>query len=180
MNPLVEIYEKTHSFQQVMNHTAMPAYKVHIILARAGVLRIQDKIRYGTKAQRLGGQAEKLFAKLVPGAVDVNEFYRRNNPVYDFMYGKMTIDVKYSSLGIHKNREVWWVNVKGGQDLTVAFLESQRKSGLKAPYILLIPSGFVTVKRNATIGRNTPLFKDFTVPASQLKDAIHDYSQLYK
>lgn len=180
MNKLVEIYEQTHSFSEVMHHTAMPAYKVHIILAKAGVLRIQDKIKYGTKAQRLGGQAEKLFAQLVPGAVDVNEYYRRNNPVYDFMYGKMTIDVKYSSILNSKKADTWCISLKGGQDITVAFLESQRKRGLENPYVLIVPACFATVKKTTSICRNSPLFKDFTVTPEQLKDAIYDYSQLYQ
>lgn len=41
-----------------------------------------------------GATAEFKFKQLVPNAVDMNEDYKENNPVFDFVVNEKTIDVK--------------------------------------------------------------------------------------
>ena len=79
----------------------------HIRLLRSKVLKIEDKILYGSRNQIRGAKAEKLFKKLVPNSISANDFIRKNNPVFDFMVGNLTIDIKYSSLFTNRNDGEW-------------------------------------------------------------------------
>src|SRR3712207_8523079 len=62
-----------------------------------------------------------------------------------------SIDVKYSSIRPHTATICWCARVSGQQDITVIFLEKERGTELKDPYILLIPRGFVNVKNTLHI-----------------------------
>jgi len=52
---MVDLYLKNNDFYEVKQKSGLPPYLVHIILTQAGVLKIQDKIKYGNKPQKLGG-----------------------------------------------------------------------------------------------------------------------------
>ena len=94
---IVDIYRETGDFHHSVKESGLSPLMAHIKLMKAGVLKIQDKIKYGSESARLGGKAEEYFQKLVPGAVDANKYWQVNNPKYDFMYKNITIDVKFSS-----------------------------------------------------------------------------------
>ena len=179
---MVDLYIETNDFHEVKRQSGLPPYLVHIILTQAGVLKIQDKIQYGNKSQKLGGEAEALFQKLVPKAIDANRQFKKNNPVYDFVYRNLTIDVKYSSARINKRYQTgtisWSVRAQGNQDIIVAFLEREKGSELNEPYILLIPMNFIDVKEHLMISKSGVWFNEFQVKADDLEMILDSYADL--
>lgn len=179
---MIDLYVETNDFHEVKRQSGLPPYLVHIILTQAGVLKIQDKIQYGNKPQKLGGEAEALFQKLVPEAIDANRQFQKNNPVYDFVYRKLTIDVKYSSARKDKRYKTdkihWHIRVGGDQDIIVAFLEREKGSELNEPYVLLIHKDFIDVKRDLHISKAGHWFKEFQIKADKLEMVLDGYADL--
>ena len=63
---IIDFYvENGCNFPLTQNETQLPAFRLQILLAKAGVLKIQDKINYGSKAQKLGGLAEYTKAVIL-------------------------------------------------------------------------------------------------------------------
>lgn len=177
---IVDIYLETGNFQTAVRQSGLPVHIAHMKLLKSGVLKIQDKIQYGSRAAKLGGLAEELFQKYVPNAVDANKYFEKNNPVYDFMFGNLTIDVKYSSL--HKGRgnggDYWGIRVTGDQDFICAFLESEKNKELDNPKILLIPMAFITTSSKQHISQNSYLIKEFSIEPEELQPLLKQYSEL--
>ncbi|OTO02217.1 hypothetical protein [Enterococcus sp. 5B3_DIV0040] len=173
--------DNDYDFVLTQNETRMPAFRLQILLAKAGVLKIQDKINYGTKAQKLGGLAEQRFHELVPKAIDANKLFKKNYPGYDFVVGNLTIDVKFSSIYSRKNTEYeyWGVKTSGCQDCLVVFLERNAGDEMNDPYILFIPMSFIDEgQRNIHISRNGVWLKEFAVYPDELARIIDDYAEL--
>ncbi|MCI7344382.1 MAG: hypothetical protein MSH33_10605 [Fusobacterium necrophorum] len=180
---IVDIYKECGDFHEAVRRSGLRPLQAHIKLMKKGVLKIQDKIKYGTKACALGGKAEELFQKLVPEAVDANKYWKKNNPVYDFMYKGLTIDIKYSScvdVGVKKKVKRWKIRVSGGQDITVAFLEKDEGFELEDCHILFIPNAFCNQKETVDIYEGSAFFKEFKVEFSELKDFLKEYVQATK
>lgn len=179
---MIDLYVETNDFHEVKRQSGLPPYLVHIILTQAGVLKIQDKIKYGNKPQKLGGEAEALFQKLVPEAIDANRQFQKNNPVYDFVYRNLTIDIKYSSAHTRKAYQTdtisWQLRAQGNQDIIVAFLEREKGAELNEPYILLIPMNFVDVKKDLHISKSGVWFNEFQVKADDLEMILDSYADL--
>lgn len=175
---IVDLYLEHGDFRTAARLSGLPMHIAHIKLRKAGVLKIADKIRFGSKGAKLGGQAEQLFQQLVPDAIDANALFRKNNPVYDFVFKNMTIDVKFSSRhASKKNSNHWSVRSKGEQDFIVAFLESEAGKGVENPYCLLIPMDFVDVKQ-MYISPSGVWFKEFQVEPEELRGILEDYAEL--
>ncbi len=180
---IVEIYKECGNFHQAVKESGLPTLVAHVRLLSSGVLKIQDKIKYGSESARLGGKAEELFQKLVPKAVDANKYWQQNNPKYDFMYKNMTIDVKFSScLKNNKNSNArnWTARCNGTANLYVIFLENEnntdKEKKLENPYILLIPSGFLNVQQKKHFTKNSVFFKDFQVKKEELNAILDEYA----
>lgn len=118
-----------------------------------------------------------MFQTLVPDAVDANALFKKNNPVYDFVFKNMTIDVKYSSLYSGGKSYHWGIRCKGEQDFIVAFLEREQGTGIDSPYCLLIPMDFVDVKQ-MHISPSGSWFKEFQVELEELRGILNDYAEL--
>ena len=183
---IIDLYVETGDYNLVQQKSKLPPLRLKILLAKAGVMSIQDKIRYGTKGQKLGGMAEELFQKLVPEATDVNTLYRRNNPDFDFIYGNYTIDIKYSSMYLEKRYKTeeknhhWSVKCGGNQDAIVAFLERERGKGLDNPYILFIPMSFIGEgQKSLHISESNPYFTDCLVEPEELAPYIKEYAEMF-
>ena len=178
---IVDIYLECGNFHEAVKQSGLPVHVAHLKLLKRGVLKIQDKINYGSNSAKLGGKAEELFQQLVPEAIDANKYFQKNNPVYDFCYKSLFIDVKYSSLRQRNGRgstKHWAVRVSGEQDFTVAFLERSEGAELDNPYILLIPNAFIDVGDSLHISKTGHWFKDFVVDAEQLRETLREYSDL--
>lgn len=182
---IVEIYKECGNFHQAVKESGLPALVAHVKLLSSGVLKIQDKIKYGSESARLGGKAEELFQKLVPEAVDANKYWQRNNPKYDFMYKNMTIDIKFSSCyKSRKNKESnarhWTARCNVTANLYVIFLENEKNTDeekkLENPYILLIPNGFLHIKKNKHFTKSSVFFTDFQVKKENLKEMLDEYA----
>ncbi len=180
MGQVTDIYQKTHDFMECVRQTGLPAFRVHIILAHAGMLSIHDKVNYGTGRQRMGGKAEEYFQKLMPEAVDQNRYYRFNNPDFDFVYRGITIDIKYG--GISKaakpGKPTWHIRLSGKQEITIAFLERAPGTKLDNPYCLFIPHAFVRVKSNAAITKTHPLWTGCRIECGDLKKVMDEYADI--
>lgn len=177
---IVEIYLECGDFHQAVQESGLPVYIAHVRLLKSGVLKIQDKINYGSRAARLGGMAEELFQKYVPGAIDANTNFQKNNPIYDFYFKNVTVDVKYSSLMYRSKSKQWTIRVKGKQDFICAFLESEKESELKNPYVLLIPMAFFSQKNTVTITEVGKYFQEFQIAPENLEETLESYVALRK
>ena len=159
---IVDLYLEHGDFRTAVRLSGLPMHIAHIKLRKAGVLKITDKIQFGSKGAKLGGQAEQLFQTLVPDAVD---------------FKNMTIDVKYSSLYSGGNTNYWRIRCKGKQDFIVAFLEREQSTGIDNPYCLLLPMDFVDMKY-MHISPNGSWFKEFQVEPEELRGILNDYAEL--
>lgn len=182
---IVEIYKECGNFHQAVKESGLPTLVAHIKLLSSGVLKIQDKIKYGSESARLGGKAEEYFQKLVPAAVDANKYWQVNNPKYDFMYKNITIDVKFSSCyRSRRSKESkarhWTARCSGSADLYVIFLENEKNKNkedkLENSYILLIPNGFLHTKENKHFTKGSAFFTDFQVKKEELNTMLDEYA----
>lgn len=178
MADIVDLYLEHGDFKTAVRLSGLPVHVAHLKLLKSGALQIQDKIRYGNKAAKLGGEAEALFQKLVPTAVDANRYFKKNHPVYDFMYGNLTIDVKYSSSRRQSSHVFWKVRVSGDQDFIVAFLEREAGQGLNNPIILLLPMSFIENASSLHISKGGPWIKEFQIEPEELEETLRGYSEL--
>ena len=182
---IVEIYKECGNFHQAVKESGLPALVAHVKLLSSGVLKIQDKIKYGSESAKLGGKAEELFQKLVPEAVDANKYWQQNNPKYDFMYKNMTIDVKFSSYlksrkNENSNARYWAARCNGSANLYVIFLENEKNidedKKLENPYILLIPNGFLNTRQKKHFTKGSVFFTDFQVKKDELNTMLDEYA----
>ena len=105
MEKIIEIYMECGDFYESVRKSGLPILTAHKILLRSGILKIQDKIKYGSEAGKKGGEAEEYFQKLVPEAIDANKYWKKNNPIFDFNFKGLNIDVKYSSITVRSEKK---------------------------------------------------------------------------
>ncbi|MBO4108824.1 hypothetical protein J5583_01305 [Streptococcus suis] len=182
MIDIVEIYLECGDFYEAVQRSGLPTHLAHLQLIKSGCLKIQDKIDYGSRTAKLGGMAEALFQKYVPEATDANKYFKKNNPVYDFWFQGLTIDVKYSSLHQKKNGNSyhWQVRTKGTQDIIVAFLERESGKELENPIILLLPMQFIDKKIELHISPSGRWFNAFQVQPEELQPLLREYASVLK
>lgn len=171
---IVDIYLECGDFSKAVKMSGMPTLAAHVALLRSGVLKIQDKINYGSAAAKMGGKAEELFQRLVPEAVDANKYWKKNNPVFDFDYRNLKIDVKYSSRhSTHKSQD-WSFRTKGNPNFFCVFLDKGKD--LADYFLLLIPRAFVPLQGALAITEKSPYFTDFRVSPGELKKTLDMYA----
>lgn len=182
MTDIVDLYLQTGDFHKAVKESGLPTHIAHLKLIKSGCLKIQDKIQYGSRTAKLGGMAEALFQQYVPEATDANKYFQKNNPVYDFWFDGLTIDVKYSSCHHKKDTQsiYWHFRTKGSQDFIVAFLEKESGLELQDPIILLVPMQFVSDKKELHISQSGPWFNEFQVEAEELQCLLKEYAVLRK
>jgi len=173
MASVVDIYNETGDFYETCSRSGLSALICHITLAKAGILKINDKINFGTKAQRLGGLAERKFQELVPSAIDANRLWKQNNPGADFCVSGLMIDVKYSSL---IDGKYWKIDIGHKKpNFYCVFCEKENSVELNNCYLLLIPSCFIDAAEILHISRKGVWFTDFQVDAKDLSDILQSY-----
>lgn len=104
--------------------------------------------RYAIKRGSLGLSAERKFKEFVPDAVDANEELRECNPVYDFVVGDYTVDVKEATPLEDKRTkggsEYFLTRISNSDeraDFYCLFLCYDKESRLEGDYsVLLIPN----------------------------------------
>lgn len=176
MEKIVEIYMECGNFYEAVRKSGLPILAAHKILLRSGLLKIQDKVRYGSAGGKVGGEAEELFQKLIPEAIDANKFWKKNNPIFDFNYKGLNIDIKYSSIRERGKTNIsWCVRAAGEQDLTVCFLESKAGKKLKDAYILILHKQFISQKGTVWISKTGDYFTMFQVKKKDLKKELDEY-----
>lgn len=174
---IVDLYLELGDFKQAVRESGLPVHIAHIRLLRSGALKVQDKVKYGSESAKLGGEAEELFQKYVPDAVDANKYFKKNHPVYDFRFDNLTIDVKYSSYRTNKASHYWMCRSKGEQDFVCIFLEREIDKKLEDPYVLLIPHTFID-QDYIHISKSGSWFRDFKVEPEEIQPLLRDYSEL--
>lgn len=176
---LLEFYRKSGNFYETCKVSNLPARIVHFKLLKAGILKINDKIQYGNKFAKFGAEAEQLFQKLVPGAIDANRCWRLNNPVFDFDYKGLKIEIKYSSKRNRGNCNAhWYFSLKEKCDLTVAFLEAEKGKRLSSYHILIVPHG-LKATGSMYITEGSEKFRDFNVGIDELVDVLDEYVEVF-
>ena len=183
---IIDAYLKTNNFQKACQMSGLSPLLAHLALAKAGLLKIQDKIDYGTDSQRLGGEAEKRFQELFPEAIDANAMWKRNNPVFDFNLWGLTIDVKFSSFRKDKRynkRTYWGFNGQskraGKPDFYFVFLENDDElNGMENPYLIIVPSIMVHQKSSVNITRSSHYFTDFQVEPNEARKILRGYAEM--
>ena len=105
IDEIIGYYQETGNFMKTAAKFKMNKRILHLTLAKARVLKINDKIDYGSTNVRFGGLAEKKFSEIFPEAISINDYWVRNHPDYDFNLKKLRIDVKYSSIHIKKKKK---------------------------------------------------------------------------
>lgn len=174
---IVDIYLRTKDFQRAVKESGLPALVAHIKLLESGVVTIKDRIDYCSESVRRGAEAEKMFQEIVTKAVDANRIIKMNNPIFDFMYGDLTIDIKYSSLHEKKSQRFWEFRPTKS-DILVAFLESEQGTELKYPYILIIPHSLLRTKSTIHIAKGSKIFFDFVVQRENVEEVLQLYERL--
>ena len=86
---IIGYYQETGNFMKTAAKFKMNKRILHLTLAKARVLKINDKIDYGSTNIRLGGLAEKKFNEIFPEAISTNDYWVRNHPDYDFDLKKL-------------------------------------------------------------------------------------------
>jgi hypothetical protein F3_00947 len=161
-------------------------YQGYIIAQKHKVLRLHDAIVQNSSGSCIGTIGEELFAKLIPEAVDVNLNISMHNPNYDFLLGKLRIDVKTSS---------GFSSQKGGSsfvyrfrcqnkfdcDVFVLFVkpdpEADQFDSAAYTHCLVIPSIFlfgnrqVELNARALKGQKTA-WSEFLMPIEKLAETI--------
>lgn len=103
--------------------------------------------RQGVNAQ--GASGEEEFKRLVPYAVDMNGQYQANNPVFDFLVGETTVDVKTGKLRRHPRSNSGWYEFKIlSQELPdfyafFALKDSEKPLSAGNYHLFLIPSAVI-------------------------------------
>ncbi len=172
---VVELYLEHGDFERAIKESGLSAISAHIKLINSGVITLKDKVRYSSRNGKLGAEAELLFQKIVPKAVNYNTVVKKNNPVFDFKYGDLTIDVKYSSVHKRGNHSFWNVRPSNA-DMLVVFLEEKIGSGLKNSEILVIPQAFIGTTKNLHITRNKELYAYCLVKQEELEEILAEYN----
>lgn len=175
---VVEIYRECGDFYETVRRSGLPLRVVHFKLLKSGILKIQDKIRYGNQGGRMGGMAEELFQKLVPEAIDANKYWKVNNNDFDFMYKDLKIDVKYSSCfkKTEESSNFWSFRVNRDCDLIVAFLEKEKGKELKEYYIALAPVGIIKTDVKCFLREFSDEFYNFVIDNDDLIDWLDMYA----
>ena len=186
MGDVVEIYRRTKDFKRAVRESGLPALEAHMELMESGVVEFEDDINYMRTDSKMGLEAEKLFQELVPKAVNANKVIRKNNPVYDFLYGDLKIDVKYSSLhfakeGSRRLTPFYGFRSKGRPDIFVVFCERDYNKGLSFPYVLIIPASFVAISRfgySKSFIKMGDFFKNFVIYTKNLNKTIERFEMV--
>lgn len=119
--------------------------------------------RYAIRRGSLGLSAERKFKEFVPDAVDANEELRECNPVYDFVVGDFTVDVKEATPITEKRAksasEYWLTRLSNDADemadFYCLFLCYNKEKRLEGDYsVLLIPKEVLPDVRRIQISLN--------------------------
>ena len=175
MKDIIQLYKETNNFEKAVKESGLPAFIGFLKLARAGLVSLEDKIKYGTPAQKLGGLAEQEFQKIIPEAINYN-FLKVNNEFFDFKYNDVTIDVKFSSLHQRGKYEYWYFRANSTADLFVAFLEKEKGAKLQDYHILVLPQSFVE-NGYVNIKKGSYLFEGFNIERNKLKQFLDQYQE---
>ena len=174
---IIEIYKETKDFKKAVMLSGLPPLQAHIKLLSSGVLELKDKIRYSSRTGQLGAQAEELFEKMMPEAVNANRVIKKNNENFDFLYGKLKIDVKYSSISRDRRTKRYEIHHISRTDLIVAFLERETGAELNNPLIAIIPASFILGK-NLTLTVNSEFLQMFLVEKAEVPAIIKQYEAI--
>ncbi len=177
-NDIVDLYLKYKDFEKAVQLSGLPTLIAHLKLLKSGVLEIDDKIKYGSEGGKLGALAEQKFQKMIPEAINYNTIVKKNNPIFDFKYGDLTIDVKYSSLHKRGNTKYWQVRPSKA-DLIVIYLESKAGRKLDSPEILVIPQAFIYTKSTLFVTPRNELYTNFLVQEEDLKFILSEYNGVF-
>jgi hypothetical protein len=150
----IATYRKHKNLKLAASELGMPWQTLYVHLKNAGEPVTGDKLRYGTDRDRLGAMAELEFKRLVPNAVNANEFIHQAK--YDFDVFDYKVDVKASrprKLSKRYAAESWSFSFKKQSlvcDFMVCFCLDHDK---QIEHVLLVPSEFFRGLQTVSVSR---------------------------
>ena len=189
MKSVVEIYEETGDFEQAVLESGLPALEAHMELMESGLVNLKDPIVYKNREAYLGAKAEEMFQEMIPEAVDANRVIKRNNPTFDFMFGELKIDIKFSSMRFNPDRVCYGygkgkahayyaISCRQKADLYIAFCESRKGYELINPYVLVIPAAFMFEGKKGyskSFIKGGTFFNNFVIYKKDLRKVLERY-----
>ncbi|MFR7349488.1 hypothetical protein [Peptoniphilus sp.] len=185
MKSVVEIYEETGDFEQAVRESGLPALEAHMELMESGLVNLKDPIVYRNREAYLGAKAEEMFQEMIPEAVDANRVIQRNNPTFDFMFGELKIDIKFSSMRFYSEKNYrgkvsphYAISSRQKADLYIAFCESRKGYELINPYVLVIPAAFMFEGKKGyskSFIKGGTFFNNFVIYKKDLRKVLERY-----
>lgn len=177
---VIDAYQRLGSVRDACDETGCSPYVAVIWLSKAGVLKANERARYGCESSQRGAEAELEFQRLAPQAVCANSTVASNNPSFDFMVGETTVDVKSA---IPRSDGRWGWTMPGNKalqpDFVVVFLAND-KTGLQSGYrILLLPVALMPDSRSKALrpeNDKSPLW-DFEVQPEALAELLAESAE---
>lgn len=172
-----QIFMSNNDFQKTVIESKIPAYILYMHFLKRGLITKSSHIEFASENMKKGIEAEKLFQKIIPEAVDINSNFKMNNPDFDFTYDGLTIDVKYSSLLERRGCEYW--NFKNSKaDVIIAFLEREKGSELDKTYMLFIPTEVMAGVKKFHVTKAGNYFSSFQIKESECAEMLKSYAVL--
>ena len=181
----LKAYE-TASLKAAAASAGLDLYQGYIVAQQHKVLRLHDAVVHNSNGASIGTIGEELFSRLLPEAVDVNLDISMHNPNYDFLLGKLRIDIK-TSAGINpRGRDKSTVfrfrcPNKFDCDVFILFVktdpEADQFDSAAYTHCLVIPSIFLFGNRQVELnslafsGRKTA-WSEFLMPIENMADTV--------
>ena len=87
-------YDKGENTYDICSDLKIPFYVAFMWIKKSGRVVRENAVGTLSNTQKVGYFGEQLFKKYAPKACNVNNVVKMNNPIYDFEYEYLKIDVK--------------------------------------------------------------------------------------
>ena len=172
MEKAIEAYGRHKNLKIAAAEVGIPWQKLYLILRKAGIPMVGDKLRYGSDRDKLAALAECEFHRLVPDAVSMNKI--RWQAKYDFTVHGFRVDVKSSMprrLNKKYSAESWAFSFKKQSlecDFICCFCVSHDRT---INHVLLVPSEFFAGIQTVSVSCNGgSKWLDYTIAANDLSE----------
>ncbi|WXL23952.1 hypothetical protein WG219_11355 [Ectopseudomonas mendocina] len=165
----VESYRRLKNLKLAGAEIGIPWQTVYIHLKTAGEPVTGDKARYGSDSDRLAARAERLFAELVPEAVNMNG--KKFQAKMDFQVGGWGVDVKASRLNTsNRNSKTkrWAFGVKKQESVAAFFVCFCMADDDSLQHVLLIPGEIARTYQTISAAQSGSKWLDYKVEPDEL------------
>lgn len=138
-------FECEGNLKKITEQTGLTVWICAKTIEKCGYSPRWTSYRAYTESCNIGDWAEAEFNRLVPQSLNMNQRYQANHPVFDFVIGEKTIDVKASALRVSRTSLSYnfRYDPKNMPDFFCLFCipqTSREMKEIKKYHVLLIPS----------------------------------------